>query len=88
MVYAKPDPREGDDVLVAAIIVPAVEYINATHGQGTLTTEEIQELIQNVVRRVNDMLPGFKRIRDISIRETEFIKTTTKKIKRYMEKPV
>jgi len=88
MVYAKPDPREGDDVLVAAIIVPAVEVINATHGQGTLTTEEIQELIQNVVRRVNDMLPGFKRIRDFSIRETEFIKTTTKKIKRYMEKPV
>ena len=88
MVYAKPDPREGDDVLVAAIIVPAVEYINATHGQGTLTAEDIQELIQNVVRDVNDMLPGFKRIRDISIRETEFIKTTTKKIKRYMEKPV
>ena len=75
-------------MLVAAIIVPAVEYINATHSQGTLTADDIQELIQNVVRDVNDMLPGFKRIRDISIRETEFIKTTTKKIKRYMEKPV
>jgi len=73
---------------VAVSIVPALEYIHTTHGQGTLTAEDIQELIQNVVRRVNDMLPGFKRIRDISIRETEFIKTTTKKIKRYMEKPV
>ena len=88
MVYAKSDSREGDDVQVAVSIVPAVEYINATHGQGTLTADDIKGLIQNVVRGVNDMLPGFKRIRDISIRETEFIKTTTKKIKRYMEKPV
>jgi long-chain acyl-CoA synthetase len=88
MVYAKSDPREGDDVVVAAIIVPALEYINATHGQGTPTADDIRGLIQDTVRRVNDMLPGFKRIRDISIRETEFIKTTTKKIKRYMEKPV
>jgi len=88
MVYAKSDPRESDDVRVAVSIVPALEYIHTTHGQGTLTAEDIQELIQNVVRAVNDRLPGFKRIRDISIRETEFIKTTTKKIKRYMEKPV
>lgn len=87
MVYAKPGPREGDDVVVAAVIVPAVEYINATHGQGTLTADDIRGLIQNVVRGVNDRLPGFKRIRDVSIRETEFIKTTTKKIKRYLEKP-
>jgi long-chain acyl-CoA synthetase len=88
LVYAKSDPREGDDVVVAAAIVPATDYISATHGLGTLTADDIQGLIQNVVRGVNDMLPGFKRIRDISIRETEFIKTTTKKIKRYMEKPV
>ena len=40
-----------------------------------------------MVRRVNERLPGFKRIRDVSIRETEFIKTTTRKIKRYLEKP-
>ncbi len=75
-------------MVVAVSIVPALEYIHATHGRGTLTADDIQELIQNVVRGVNDRLPGFKRIRDISIRETEFIKTTTKKIKRYMEKPV
>jgi long-chain acyl-CoA synthetase len=87
MVYAKPDPREGDDAVVAAIIVPAVEYIHATHGQGTLTADDIQGLIHNVVRRVNERLPSFKRVRDISIRETEFIKTTTRKIKRYLEKP-
>lgn len=88
MVYAKPDPHEGEDVVVAAIIVPAVEHINATHGPGMLTDDDLRVLIQNVVRRVNDMLPGFKRIRDVSIRETEFIKTTTKKIKRYLEKQV
>ncbi len=53
-----------------------------------LTADDLGMLMQNVVRRVNDMLPGFKRIRDVSIRETEFIKTTTKKIKRYLEKQV
>jgi long-chain acyl-CoA synthetase len=74
--------------LTAAIAVPAVEHIHATHGPGALTDDELRVMIQNVVRRVNDMLPGFKRKRDVSIRETEFIQTTTKKIKRYLENPV
>lgn len=87
MVYAKPDPKDRDDVIVAAEIVPAMELVNEAHG-GALTAEDIAGLIRKAVREVNRQLPAYKHISDIHIRETEFIKTTTKKIKRYMEKPV
>ena len=32
MVYSKPDPKDRDDVIVAAQIVPAMEFINEAHG--------------------------------------------------------
>jgi long-chain acyl-CoA synthetase len=87
MVYAKPDPKDRNDVIVAVAIVPAMEFINEAHG-AALTAEDIAGLIRKAVREVNRQLPAYKHISDIHIRETEFIKTTTKKIKRYLEKPV
>ncbi|HSO61929.1 MAG TPA: AMP-binding protein [Desulfobacterales bacterium] len=85
MVYAKPAPKDQNDVIVAAEIVPAMEFINETHGAPA--AEEIAGLIRKAVREANRQLPAYKHISDIHIRETEFIKTTTKKIKRHMEKP-
>jgi long-chain acyl-CoA synthetase len=64
-----------------------MEFINEAHG-AALTAEDIAGLIRKAVREVNRQLPAYKHISDIHIRETEFIKTTTKKIKRYLEKPV
>jgi long-chain acyl-CoA synthetase len=64
-----------------------MDYIAQTFGVGKLGMEEIRKLLQDVVRGVNQALPAYKRIHHTILRETEFIKTTTKKIKRYLEKP-
>ena len=46
------------------------------------TKEELQTIIGDVIKEVNKKLPKYKNIRDFDIREIEFVKTTTAKIKR------
>ena len=44
--------------------------------------EEIKVILKGVVNRVNDNVPGFKRIKDFLIRDEDFEMTTSRKIKR------
>lgn len=85
MVYGKEDPKEGD-VIVSAAIVPDFEKIQDEHKGRTLTLDEIRELIHNEIKKVNKKLVNYKHIKNFIIREAEFAKTTTRKIKRYLEK--
>ena len=47
------------------------------------TKEEIWKVISDVVSSVNKRLPNYKHIKSFIIRDKEFEKTTTQKIKRY-----
>jgi long-chain acyl-CoA synthetase len=47
-----------------------------------VSDEEIHSAVKEAVRAVNKTLPGYKRIRKVTIRKEEFNKTTTHKIKR------
>lgn len=85
IVYGKME--EGDsDVTVAAAIVPDLETFETENDGRTPTEEEIYQTILKEVKAINKNLVTYKYIKDIQIRETEFAKTTTKKIKRYAEK--
>ena len=48
--------------------------------------EEIHEYFSNETKNINKTLPRYKYIRGVILSEREFIKTTTKKIKRNIEK--
>ena len=48
----------------------------------------INEILRKEIDRVNTQLPVFKRITDFIVRENEFEKTTTQKIKRYADSNV
>lgn len=85
MVYGKEDPKEGD-VIVSAAIVPDFDKIRDEYGGRMLTQDEIRELIHNEIKLVNKKLVNYKHIKNFIIRENEFAKTTTRKIKRYLEK--
>jgi len=75
--------REGkDEIEVYAIIVPNTEEIAKELGKEDISKEEIKEIIDKEVKKVNKQMPIYKVVRDFEIRETEFEKTTTKKIKR------
>lgn len=66
------------EAVVTAIIVPKQELIDGC------SENELQEEMKKVVLSVNEKLPSFKQIRNVEIRRSEFDKTSTKKIKRFM----
>lgn len=84
MIYGKKDGK-GDEVITASIVTEAEAFIEYSElHQKEITPELINELIKTAVDETNKDLTGYKRIMGFEIRETEFEKTTTQKIKRYL----
>ncbi|MGE5329340.1 MAG: AMP-dependent synthetase/ligase [Deltaproteobacteria bacterium] len=82
MVYGKPD--EDGDTLVCAEIVINREYLEEKCGD-SLTEEMVNFIVGEEIKKINHSILPYKHIKQYSIREEEFQKTTTKKIKRYLE---
>ena len=83
LVWGEDDENE---TVVKAQIFPNIEAIkNMLHINTKPTQEEIDKVINDEVKETNAKLPLYKRIKGFNIRENEFVKTTTKKIKRYLE---
>ncbi len=80
MVWGKIDEKR-EDTLVCADVVVDMELLKETDR--VYSNEEIHQLIQEVIHNVNGKMPLYKRIRRFNIRNDEFEKTTTQKIKRY-----
>ena len=78
MVYAL--DRNGTDI-VAVQILPDKEYLTEKYGEMP-SDAEVEKIIKNVISEVNDKLPTFKIIRDVTVRKEDFVRTTTRKIKR------
>lgn len=76
VVVFAPDTAGGEEGCITACVYLDEEYAN-TNG---LTN--IREKVDQDVRIMNRRLPVYKRINKVIIREVEFEKTTTKKIKR------
>lgn len=68
--------REKDTVIQAEIF-PDYEYAKKKH------IRDIQLKLQEIIDEYNKTAPVYKRILDLVVRETEFEKNTSKKIKRY-----
>lgn len=79
LVYGTIDKRDGD-VVVKAEVYPNYDVIKDQLGE--LTEEGILDVIKNSIEEVNDKMSVYKRVKRFKIRETEFEKTTTRKIKR------
>jgi len=71
---------------VCALIYPDYELLeeNSATKSITLSVEEVQAVYKDIIRKINENLPIYKRITQFEIREEEFPKTTTQKIKRHM----
>jgi long-chain acyl-CoA synthetase len=81
LVWGREDARTGD-IVICADIFPDRSYIEEQHGR-SLNTEETQRVLKEQIDRLNEKMPLYKRIRRFALREEEFEKTTTKKIKRH-----
>jgi long-chain acyl-CoA synthetase len=83
-VYGKFNTASGD-TQVSVQIFPNLEVIKERFKAVNVSKEQIIEVLGEVVRNVNKNVPLYKHIKGFTIRESEFIKTTTQKIKRYVE---
>ena len=84
MVWEKHE--DNGDIKLCATVVINNDYIEATFSNKLLTDEELHSLIDQEIKQVNKKMPIYKYIREFTIKKNDFIKTTTQKIKRYMEK--
>ncbi len=66
-----------------AIIVPNYDTID-THLNGNWDENRLNEIIRTEIENVNSKVASYKRIAGFKIREEEFLKTSTQKIKRYL----
>ena len=72
---------DSDEVLLTVVAYPNYEKLP------TGATEElIHETIYKQIMQINRRLPSFKQMKALEIRNTEFEKTTSKKIKRHLVK--
>jgi long-chain acyl-CoA synthetase len=86
VIYGAKDEKNDEEIRV--MVVPNaeafIEYAQKHHVE--VTTQLIEQVIVQEIRKLNTQLPGHQQIKKVRIREKEFEKTTTQKIKRYLIK--
>ena len=89
MVYGKaPEGEEAkrkDDkeLIITARVIPDREKVEELHGN--ISDEEIKKIIWEQIKGVNKKLTSYKAVKSLELKEREFEKTSTMKIKRYKE---
>ncbi|MBC6679949.1 AMP-binding protein [Mogibacterium sp. BX12] len=84
IVYGTVDKRSGDTV-VRAEIFPDFEAIREDFGE--MSEERVHDFLKTVIEEANEQMPAYKRVKRFAVRNEEFEKTTTRKIKRYKQIP-
>lgn len=79
VVRGKDDEKTGETIVWAEIF-PDMEAIREQNGE--LSQDELKSLMKREIDAANDQMSTYKRVKRFKLRDTEFEKTTTKKIKR------
>ena len=89
MIYGKKpetnSKKEEKELIITARVIPDYEKIEEIYGDISKDKEEIYNLIWKKVKEINKQLTSYKAIKALEIKEGEFEKTSTMKIKRYKE---
>ncbi len=84
VVYGNRRP-DGDEEIAVTIVPNAEEFVAyAQRSFVEVTPELIDTMLDKEIRALNRKLPNYKQIRRVEVRDTEFAKTTTQKIKRHL----
>ncbi len=84
MVYGEQDAKMGE-VIAVQVVVDAEAFIELSETKGVQITDQLmREIIGKEIAKVNQEISSFKQIMKFHIRDREFEKTTTQKVKRYL----
>jgi len=82
LVYGEEVPN---DTILSAVVTLDEEYIKETHNGKMPDLTHIKEEIWNKIKELNSKMVSYKAVKKIKIRTTDFAKTTTMKIKRFLD---
>lgn len=86
LVYGEKDEKH-DEIIAVQIVVDAEAFIELSETKGIQISEKlIHDTIAEEINKANSQLAAHKKIVKFYIRDKEFEKTTTQKIKRYLVK--
>ncbi len=86
LVYGEKDDKH-DEIIAVQIVTDAEAFIELSEKNNVqITPELVNETISTVIKETNKELSSYKQIKKFVVREQEFEKTTTQKIKRYLVK--
>lgn len=80
LVHGIVDEKSGDTVVKAEVYL---DIDSITQQEGELSTDELRMFVKKEIDKINEQMPLYKRVKRFRIREKEFEKTTTRKIKRF-----
>jgi long-chain acyl-CoA synthetase len=84
LIFGEKDVKQ-DEIIAVQIVADAEAFIEyAETNKETITHDLIHKIIGEEIEKANKQLAAFKQIKKFYIREKEFEKTTTQKIKRYL----
>ncbi|MGI6084666.1 MAG: AMP-dependent synthetase/ligase [Acetivibrionales bacterium] len=83
LVYGK--GQSDGDTVICAKIVPDKEKIEEDIKNNSAPGSTVEEIIDAEVRSLNKRMVTYKYIKEFTLQDEEFVKTTTKKIKRHEE---
>ena len=87
MVYGKKpekgSKKEEKELIITARVIPDYDKIKEIYGEKD--KDEIYDILWKKIKEVNKKLEGYKAIKSLEIKEGEFEKSATLKIKRYKE---
>jgi len=78
--------EDDGETTVAAEIFPDFEKLKEDNGGVAPDEAAVRATLTDEIKKVNHMLVKYKGVRRFEVRSEEFVKTTTKKIKRYLVK--
>ena len=84
MVYGKQLKEDDKELTITVRVIPDYEKIEEKYGKD-LSEEKIYDIIWEQIKQVNRKLTSYKAIKRLEIKKDEFEKTTTMKIKRFVE---
>jgi long-chain acyl-CoA synthetase len=88
MVFGEQDEKH-TEIISVQIVTDAEAFIEYSEkNKVKITPELVNDIISEAIKETNKELPAFKQIRKFHVRDSEFEKTTTQKIKRYLVKNI
>lgn len=82
LVYGE---KQENDTVVSAIVTLDEEYIKEKYGDNRPDDKTIKDIIFERIKDINKKMVSYKAVKRLKIRKEDFVKTTTMKIKRFLE---